>query len=97
MATQVSATLTHGPYDISGLNILFNFVTKYFWLPTIALGIPGNILCILVSLREGNRKISTCIYIAALAAVDTISLSDTVISFIPQFWTGTDITELQVR
>jgi hypothetical protein len=49
-------------------------LTKWFQIFTMIIGIPGNIMSLLVTLKKGNRQIGTCIYMAALAIVDSFVL-----------------------
>jgi hypothetical protein len=75
------------------LRILMRFFTKYLWMLTVTLGIPGNILTICVSLSRENRKISTSIYIAAVAAADTLVLTEELWGFSIMYWkVGTERT-----
>ena len=54
-------------------------VAKYFdsyWFPVlIPLGFVGNILSFLVMIRPHNRRISTCIYMAAISINDNAMMS----------------------
>ena len=54
-------------------------VAKYiatYWFPIlIPLGLVGNILSFLVMIRPKNRKVSTCVYMAAISINDNILLS----------------------
>ena len=53
-------------------------VAKYistFWFPVlIPLGLVGNTLSFLVLIRSNNRKVSTCIYMAAISINDNIMM-----------------------
>jgi hypothetical protein len=49
-------------------------LTNYVWIAAVALGIPGNILSILVANRKHNRKLSPCTYMTAMAVSDTLFL-----------------------
>jgi hypothetical protein len=46
----------------------------YSWLLPAVLGIPGNIMVILIASKEHNRKLSPCIYMIAMALADTVLL-----------------------
>ena len=48
---------------------------NFFFLFAEILGIPGNVLSLLVSLQKRNRNASTCNYIAAMAVADTMVLT----------------------
>ncbi|XP_064631360.1 cysteinyl leukotriene receptor 1-like [Lineus longissimus] len=61
-------------------------LANYVWMVTAIFGIPGNILCLLISLQKENRRFSTCIYMAGIAIVDTISLVIVVVSFMKMYW-----------
>jgi hypothetical protein len=82
--------------DYALLTFFFDFFTKYFWMLTSVLGIPGNVLSLMISLTKDNRQFSTCIYMAALAVVDTFHLVDIVVAFIAMYWIG-GINEFQVQ
>ena len=53
-------------------------VAKYisiYWLPIlIPIGLLGNTLCFLVMMKPNNRKMSTCIYMAAIGFNDNIMM-----------------------
>jgi hypothetical protein len=49
-----------------------DYVIKWGFLLTFGLGLPGNMMSLLITLKRDNRKISTCIYMAALALVDSV-------------------------
>jgi hypothetical protein len=46
----------------------------YSWFLPVALGIPGNLMAILIASKEHNRKLSPCIYMIAMAVADTVLL-----------------------
>ena len=47
----------------------------YYWFPVlIPLGLVGNTLSFLVMVKKNNRKISTCIYMAAVSVNDSLLL-----------------------
>ena len=52
-------------------DILYFF---YIWIIPITIGLPGNILAVLVANRKHNRKLSPCIYIMAMGVADTVLL-----------------------
>ena len=48
----------------------------YYWFPVlIPLGLVGNSLSFLVMVKKSNRKISTCIYMAAISVNDNLMMS----------------------
>jgi hypothetical protein len=53
---------------------VYIIATKYSWMVTVAFGLFGNVMSIIVTLQKDNRRISTCNYMAALAMADTIVL-----------------------
>jgi uncharacterized membrane-anchored protein YitT (DUF2179 family) len=55
-------------------------LVKFVSLVIIAMGTVGNIIAFLVNIRQRNRTISTCFYMASLSLVDTTVLW----SFLPQ-------------
>ena len=45
----------------------------YYWFPIlIPMGLVGNTLSFLVMIKPNNRKISTCIYMAAISINDSL-------------------------
>ncbi|XP_064625978.1 G-protein coupled estrogen receptor 1-like isoform X1 [Lineus longissimus] len=47
-------------------------LTVYTWPPLFVIGILGDIASFFISFQEQNRRISTCVYVGALAAADTL-------------------------
>jgi hypothetical protein len=71
--------------DIGLMYLAYKILSRYCWIPSVILGIPGNLLTIAVAQRRQNRHLSPCIYMTAMAVVDTILL--VVISlFLPIFY-----------
>jgi hypothetical protein len=64
--------------DYPLLKAIFFGLTNYVWAVPVAIGIPGNILTILVANREHNRKLSPCTYMAAMAVSDTLFLLEVI-------------------
>ena len=54
-------------------------VAKYidnYWFPVlIPIGLVGNTLSFLVMIKPNNRKVSTCIYMAAISIIDNVMMS----------------------
>ena len=51
-----------------------NFISIY-WLPVLVpIGLVGNTLSFLVMIRPNNKKMSTCIYMAAISVNDNIMM-----------------------
>ena len=68
-----------------------------YWFPIIIFfGIPGNILSFLVMSKKSNRKISSCVYMAALAWCDFGVLVIGLITWINQDNSLVKIFSLQV-
>ena len=58
-----------------------------YWLPIIIpIGLIGNTLSFLVMMRPHNRKVSCCVYMAALAVADNVMLINA-----GYYWYVTDI------
>jgi hypothetical protein len=47
---------------------------QYLWAIPILIGIPGNVMSIVVAVRPNNRNLSPCIYMAAMGVADTVLL-----------------------
>jgi hypothetical protein len=47
---------------------------KWWTFVGIGFGIPGNTMSLLITTKKDNRHISTCVYMAGLAIVDTCVL-----------------------
>ena len=49
-----------------------SFIAKY-WLPTLVpIGLIGNTLSFMVMIKPNNRRMSTCIYMAAISVNDNL-------------------------
>jgi hypothetical protein len=44
----------------------------YIWLVPLMIGLPGNILYVIIANRKHNRHLSPCIYMTAMGVVDTV-------------------------
>jgi hypothetical protein len=56
---------------------LFNFyilLSRYLWIVPVTIGVPGNVVSILVANRKHNRALSPCIYMKAMAVADSLVL-----------------------
>ena len=51
-----------------------DIINTYWFSILVPIGLPGNILSFLVMIKKNNRKITTCIYMAALSVNDTIAM-----------------------
>ena len=51
-----------------------NFISIYWFPVLIPIGLVGNILSFLVMIKPNNRKMSTCIYMAAISINDNIMM-----------------------
>ena len=67
-------------------------IAKYintFWFPILVpIGFVGNVLSFLVMIKPNNRKISTCIYLAAISMNDNLMM---VLAFSSYFFTAASI------
>ncbi|XP_064620959.1 growth hormone secretagogue receptor type 1-like [Lineus longissimus] len=69
------------------LQVAFDSLSRYPWILASSLGIPGNILSVLVANRAHNRRLSPCIYMSAMAVADTILLLE-ITWFYSLFYSG---------
>jgi hypothetical protein len=46
--------------------------SRYLWTTFFCLGLPGNTLSFIISLKKENRRVSTCNFMTALAAADSL-------------------------
>ena len=53
---------------------IVNFISLYWFPVLIPIGVVGNILSFLVMIKPNNRKMSTCIYMAAISIDDNIMM-----------------------
>jgi hypothetical protein len=84
----INVTQTHCKYaDPSIVTLLSTFLSI---LPFI-LGVPGNIIIIIIANRKHNRDLSPCIYMMAMAVVDAILL--TISMGIWPLYFGTDLIQ----
>ena len=51
-----------------------DIINTYWFSILVPIGFTGNILSFLVMIKKNNRKITTCIYMAALSINDTIAM-----------------------
>ena len=59
-----------------------NFINA-FWFPVLILiGLVGNILSFVVMIKPKNRKMSTCIYMAAISINDNIMMASSLNNFL---------------
>jgi hypothetical protein len=63
------------------LSTLARIMARYAWISPILVGVPGNVLAILVANRKHNRELSSCIYMKAMAVADTSELVTQAIGF----------------
>jgi hypothetical protein len=49
-------------------------ILSHAWTVPVIFGIPGNILSVLIANTKRNRNLSPCVYITAMAVVDTALL-----------------------
>ncbi|XP_064620337.1 uncharacterized protein LOC135483397 [Lineus longissimus] len=62
------------PQTDAMFTLIIEACTKYVWAFLVTLGIPGNILALVISLQRTNRTNAACLYMAAIAAADTLLL-----------------------
>ncbi|XP_064631722.1 thyrotropin-releasing hormone receptor-like [Lineus longissimus] len=53
------------------IEFITELLYKWWMVVGVGLGVPGNMMSLLITMKDDNRQISTCIYMAALAIVDT--------------------------
>ena len=83
----VSNMSTVDPHSdvIQLMQVIYEILTKYIWMITVVVGIPGNMLSIVVTTREQNRRLSPCVYMTAMAVVDTLQLVG-MVCWVPLIW-----------
>jgi hypothetical protein len=86
----------HSNLEMDILVRIIYIVTRYLWMWVVILGIPGNLLSLAISLQKDNRRISTCLYVAALASADTTKLVVAAWAYTVMFWTR-QLSVLHVR
>ena len=72
-------TVSHGgttPRDdhVALLEHVTVMLYKWWTVVSVGLGVPGNLMSLMITMKKDNRKISTCIYMAGLAVVDSCVL-----------------------
>ena len=50
------------------------YITKYWFPILVPVGLVGNTLSFLVMIKPNNRKLSTCIYMAAISINDNLMM-----------------------
>ncbi|XP_064651729.1 thyrotropin-releasing hormone receptor-like [Lineus longissimus] len=63
-----------GTESYPGMESAIAFISKWARIVCIAMGIPGNVVAFLVTIRKDNRHLSACVFMASLAIVDNIVL-----------------------
>jgi hypothetical protein len=56
------------------LQLLYVIFSKYAWILPVGIGIPGNLLTLMVATLKRNRRLSPCVYMAAMAVADSCVL-----------------------
>jgi hypothetical protein len=59
------------PAWLALVEIVLGLLSKCWSGVSVGLGIPGNLMSLMITMKKDNRQISTCIYMAALAVVDS--------------------------
>jgi hypothetical protein len=71
------------------------FLLRSVSIPPLILGLPGNIMIILIASRKHNRTVSPSVYMIAMAIVDAILISLSAI-FQPLYYGTNFITEREI-
>ena len=58
-------------------------INKYYLPILVPIGIVGNTLSFLVMIKANNRKVSTCIYMAAISVNDNLMMGMALYSYLP--------------
>ncbi|XP_064637380.1 cysteinyl leukotriene receptor 1-like [Lineus longissimus] len=75
---------------------MFFTLTRYVWVIIPGVGLPGNFLSILVALQKDNRKVSTCVYMVALACADSLSIGENIGGTFVIFFTKAEELQMQI-
>ena len=59
-----------------------NFINTYWFAVLIPIGLVGNILSFVVMIKPKNRKMSTCIYMAAISINDKLMMASSLNNFL---------------
>ena len=59
-----------------------NFINTYWFPVLVAIGPVGNILSFLVMIKPNNRRMSTCIYMAAISINDNIMMGSCLFDYL---------------
>ena len=68
------------------IELAITIVTYYSWPVIFGIGVLGDIASLLISLQKHNRRISTCIYVGALAFADTLCVVNALCLFTVTFY-----------
>ena len=78
-STMATETITEDTFMEEVQSYMAHTIAKYlskFWFPILVpIGFTGNILSFLVMMKPNNRKMSTCIYMAAISVNDNLMMS----------------------
>ena len=59
---------TYAAYNIA------SYINQYWFPVLVSIGLVGNTLSFLVMIKPNNRKVSTCIYMAAISVNDNVMM-----------------------
>ncbi|XP_064644611.1 galanin receptor 2b-like [Lineus longissimus] len=63
------------PTSYPALEIVYTILTKWAPYPIFTIGFFGNTLSLLITTKQENRHITTCVYMTALAVIDNMFLA----------------------
>jgi hypothetical protein len=69
-----NATTDTSPVAYAWMFLAIEIIYKWTPIFVLIMGFIGNIMSLLVTTKRDNRKISTCVYMAGLAIVDSCVL-----------------------
>ena len=57
----------------------------------VGIGVPGNVLIVMVTTRKHNRHVSACVYMTGMAIVDTVVLLNSMIFHLLVYYNLVDV------
>jgi hypothetical protein len=70
----ISPETTTTSQAVAFLEYVCFMIAKWWTVVVVGFGLPGNVMSLMITLKKDNRRISTCVYMASLAIVDTCVL-----------------------
>ena len=58
----------------TAIRLAYHILTHYLWIVPVVIGVPGNVITMIVATRKNNRNLSPSTYMSAMALADLTEL-----------------------